>query len=151
MPEFDGKTNRFITFYVDTEDVKQAARLASITPEKGESLYRNRKVRAAIDARLEKVHNEQAKLLAKYRKVEVRFLDDRLVRAIEEGSKRGRTEALELGYQRTGLMRAGEFIGATSGGAAAGPMIYRALTVTKTEQTEQVEIIVPAQPEVGDY
>jgi hypothetical protein len=54
---------------------------------------------------------EQAKLIDKAKWLNTLFLDDQLVTAIERSAAEGETRALQMGYQRLGLMRDGEFLG----------------------------------------
>jgi hypothetical protein len=44
------------------------------------------------------------------KQLETLFLDDQLVTAIERGADKGDTRAIQMGYQRLGLMRNGEFL-----------------------------------------
>ena len=146
---FSGRINRFISHYVNHEDLRKAATLSGLQVEEAERIYKRKEVRAEIDKRLNVVHNQQAKLIAKYKTVEVNFLDDQLVRTIKRAGERGDAKALIVGYQRLGMFRDGEFIGAPKavdpGGAGSQdrPMIFRAVerTVTRTEQvTERAEL-----------
>lgn len=145
---FSGSTNRFISYYSDFEDLAKAALHVGISLNAAKRLYRDKDVRAEIDRRLDKIHNEEAKLKAKARQVTVLYLDDRLVEAVKQGAAKGDIKALELGYRRIGIFRDGEFLGVpradqTTPKADAQPMIYRAMerTVTRTEQvTERAEL-----------
>lgn len=154
-PILPGKVARFINYYCEDEDVPIAALRAGITTSKGMSLLRRRDVKKAVNDRLDVIHTEQAKLLAKHRnKVTIPLLDDALVTAIEKGSRRGDTAALMLGYQRVGMMREREFIGVThpsqalagATGQRSSP-IYRAERITHTTTvTERAEVEGAAAP-----
>lgn len=148
---FSGSTNRFIAYYTDFEDLPKAATHAGLSLTAATKLYRDKAVRAEIDRRLDKLHGEQAKLIAKARQVTTLYLDDRLVEAVKHGAAKGDTKALELGYRRVGMFRDGEFLGVpradqtTPKADAQQNMIYRATaverTVTRTEQvTERAEL-----------
>jgi len=54
---------------------------------------------------------DQVKLIDTDRWLKVRFLDDQLVTSIEWGAAKGDIRAIQMGYQRLGLMRNGEFLG----------------------------------------
>jgi hypothetical protein len=51
------------------------------------------------------------KLIDKAKWLQTLFLDAQLVTSIERGAAKGETRALQMGYQRLGLMRDGEFLG----------------------------------------
>lgn len=151
---FSGSINRFVSYYVDLEDLAKAAIQTGLSFSAAQKLYRDKAVRAEIDRRLDKLHGEEAKLRAKARQITVIYLDDKLVEAVKHGAAKGDTKALELGYQRVGMYRDGEFLGVPRADqvtpkADAQPMIYRAMerTVTRTEQvTERAELgAEPAQ------
>jgi hypothetical protein len=140
--------NRFISYYCQFEDLKKVAIYCGISDNKAQELYRNKTVREQIDKRLDKIHDEQAKLIAKSRKVDTMFLDDKLVEAVKKGAARGDVKALELGYRRVGIFREGEFMGApqdpnTPMNPALAP-IFRAERITTSTVTERIEGTVPA-------
>jgi hypothetical protein len=53
---------------------------------------------------------EQAKLIDKAKSLNALFLDAQLVTAIKRGAAKGDTRAIQMGYQRLGMMRDGEFL-----------------------------------------
>jgi hypothetical protein len=53
---------------------------------------------------------EQAKLIDKVKWLNTLFLDAQLVTAIKRGAAKGDIRAIQMGYQRLGLMRDGEFL-----------------------------------------
>ena len=54
---------------------------------------------------------EQAKLINKDKRLNTVSLDAQLVTAIRRGAAKGDVRAIQMGYQRLGLMRNGEFLG----------------------------------------
>lgn len=133
---------RFVDAYVSCRDLEKSAIEVGLDPEKGKSLYRRAVIRAEIDKRIAAVDAETAKLLAKRRVVTVEALDKNLmhivtmpVKALKEAPAlaTSKVRAIELGYQRVGLMIDGNFIPDGSSEAAKAteaPRIFRA-----TEQT----------------
>lgn len=149
--------NRFISYYCQFEDLKRVAAYCGISNDKAKGLYQNPTVRAEIDKRLDKIHTEQAKLIARSKKVDAMFLDDKLVEAVEKGAARGDTKALELGYRRVGIFREGEFMGQPPDpnqpvDPALAP-IFRAERITTNTVTERIEgtLPAPAAPKILDY
>jgi len=53
---------------------------------------------------------EQARLIDKAKWLNTLFLDAQLVTAIKRGAAKGDIRAIQMGYQRLGLMRDGEFL-----------------------------------------
>jgi len=64
---------------------------------------------------------DRTKLLKKAGWLDILVLDEQLVTAIEQGAARGDVRAIEIGYQRLGLMRDGEFLGLCKGSPAISP------------------------------
>jgi len=54
---------------------------------------------------------EQAKLIDQAKSLNTLLLDAQLVTAIKRGAAKGDIRAIQMGYQRLGLMRDGEFLG----------------------------------------
>jgi hypothetical protein len=63
---------------------------------------------------------EQAKLIDNAKWLNTLFLDAQLVMAIERCAAKGDISAIQMGYQRLGLIRDGEFLGHATPKAAAG-------------------------------
>jgi len=132
---------RFIFFYVNERDLQLAATKAGLEPEMGERLYREPKVRAAIEKKIHLVDVEHAKLAAQALSLNVSLLDASLAEEVKN-KKSGavRMRAIELGYKRTGVMRDGEFVLAPDPDAARkAPSIYQSRqTILRRTVTEEM-------------
>lgn len=138
-----GKEKRFIQVYTECEDLEEVRKRLDLTKNAAKAFWKKHKVE--IERRLDKVHDYQAKLLAKAAILQAPFLDEHLVVAVKKGAARGDIRALELGYQRLQLLRDGNFIGwkdpdkaHENAGQPAQPPIFRVeRTVTRTEQVTE--------------
>lgn len=134
------QVQRFIMNYVNCRDLKEAACRVSLMPEMGERLFKEPKVRAAIQKRINIVEIEMLKQTAKAHLLTVPLLDASLVEEVKS-RKNGhiRIRAIELGYKRTGMIRDGEFYVAPDPNVNKNaPSIYRAqqTTLRQTVTTE---------------
>ncbi len=151
---FSSQVLRFIDAYVQCQDLDKAAVQAAYHEEMGRKLWKRPLVRAEIERRLEAVNGETAKIVAKKRIVTVDALDRNLMRIVSLPVKTlkeiptlaaSKVKAIEIGYQRTGLLIDGNFIpdaGTEAGSKSDSPRIYRAeeqsiIThqITETRQT----------------
>lgn len=146
------QVQRFITHYVNCRDLKEAACKVSLMPEMGEKLFKQPKVRTAIQKRINLVETEIAKQTAKAQLLTVPLLDASLVEEVKS-RKNGhiRIRAIELGYKRTGLIRDGEFYVAPDPNANKNaPSIYQSKQITMrrtvTEEVTQTMPTVAAEP-----
>jgi len=147
------QVQRFITYYVNCRDLKEAACKVALMPEMGEKLFKLPKVRAAIQKRINIVETEIAKQAAKAHMLTVPLLDASLVEEVKS-KKNGhiRIRAIELGYKRTGMIRDGEFYVAPDPNANRNaPSIYRAQQTTlrqtvTTELTHTNAQVAPVDP-----
>lgn len=144
---------KFVTMFVNYRDLKQAACLVGLDAKMGPVLYKEPKVRAAIDRKILLVDIEDAKVKAQANQLTVDRLDAALFEEVKS-KKNGhvRVRAIELGYRRRGMIREGEFYVApdpTKGNNA--PSMYRAhqTTLRQTVTTEvthtAAEVIPPTQ------
>lgn len=143
------EVQRFITQYVNCRDLKEAACRASLMPEMGERLFKQPRVRLAIQRRINLVEREMAALTAKAQLLTVPLLDASLVEEVKS-KKNGhiRIRAIELGYKRTGLIRDGEFYVAPDPNANRNaPSIYqsRQLTARRTVTEEVTETVTKVE------
>lgn len=149
---FEPAVNRFIVFFVDyDQDLARAAKTCRITVAKAKQFYRRPEVRVEIQKRLDVYLDEQAKLAAQSKKVDIRYLDSKLVIAVREGAKKGDIKALELGYERLGLRRDGNFMTQAQSTDQERPNIYRAIEQTVTQTVTQQVTQRLVESEIQDY
>lgn len=144
------QVQRFITFYVNHRDLKLAACQASLTPEMGERLYREEKVRTRIDKKILLIDVEEARLRARSNQLTVAKLDCTLLELLQKKELgHVRLKAAELGYRRTGLIKDGEFyVAPDPNHKQTGPSMYRAqqTTLRHTVTTEVVKTDAQVTP-----
>lgn len=144
------ETQRFVAYYVNCRDLKTAAATAGLMPEMGEKLFKQPKVKAAIQKRINLYEKELAAQAAKAHLLTVPLLDSALVEEVKS-RKNGhiRIRAIELGYKRTGLIRDGEFYVAPDPSSNKNaPSIYqsRQLTARRTVTEEVTETVTQVDP-----
>jgi hypothetical protein len=150
------QTQIFIAAYVNTRDLAEAAALARLDTKWGRILYKEPKVRAQIDRKINLIDVEDAKLKAQSNKLTADILDAALVQEVL--NKKGgqtRIRAIELGYRRKGLMREGEFYVAPDPVADRNaPSMYGSrqttLRRTVTEEVTHTEPAAPPPPTAND-
>lgn len=137
------QVQRFITFYVNHRDLKLAACQASLTPEMGERLYREEKVRTRIDKKILLIDVEEARLRARANQLTVDRLDCTVLELLTpKHPGLVRKQAAELGYKRIGLIRDGEFVGISKAGSSVGgAKTYGQLTTTTLRRTTTEEVV----------
>lgn len=150
----DPIVSKFVTLYVAHRDLQLAAAQVRLAPEMGARLYKNEKVREAIDRKIMLIDAEEAKLRAKANLLSVHRIDAALMDEIKRVDSR--KWSLRLGYERTGLIKGGEFYVAPDPNANKNaPSIYQARqTTTMRKVTEEVttETVVsaPALPKTEE-
>lgn len=104
---FDGTTNRFIVYYVETQDLRQSAKSCGITEQRGKLIYRKPDVRAEINRRLELYFQEAAYLRAQANHLDESLLDATLVELIENDDTPASVKAqlVATGYKKMGFMK----------------------------------------------
>lgn len=129
---------KFVTAYLNTNDLDKAAVEAGFQPEMGRHLYKRRAIRAEIDRRKAAVEGEVHKLIAKKKVVNIEALDKNLMQVVRIPAKElketpalaaSKVRAIELGYQRTGILIDGNFIpdaGSDANKPDEAPRIFRA-------------------------
>lgn len=157
----------FITSYLNTEDLEKAALNAGFEPQIGKQLYRRKAIREEIDRRMAAVKGHVEKLIAQRKVVTVDALDRNLMRVVSLPTKAikeapalaaSKVRAIELGYQRTGILIDGNFIpdaGSDANKPDEAPRIFRATEqsiithqVTETHQTVTTRAVAGATPPV---
>lgn len=139
---------KFVTMYVNYRDLKQAACLVGLDAKMGAILYKEPKVRAAIDRKILLVDIEDAKVKAQANRLTVDQLDAALFEEVKS-KKNGhiRVRAIELGYRRTGLIRDGEFyVAPDPNNSKNAPSIYQRQMKRTTEQITETVVIAPVHP-----
>jgi hypothetical protein len=152
VTRFPANVQRFIQVYVGCRDKEKAALRSGFEAEAGDKLLSKKPIRAEIERKIRIIDLETAKLTAQANKLQVELIDSELVKTIKISAKTGGTtkvKAMELGYERLGILRDGAFVVIQEKENAA-PSIYRALHTTTvrqiTEVTEQRELQAPALP-----
>jgi hypothetical protein len=139
---------RFVDAYSECRDVAKSAVSAGYPSKAGTGLYRRKAVHEEIQRRMDTINGETAKLIAKKRIVNVDALDRNLMRVVTIPVKvlretptlaASKVRAIELGYQRTGMLLDGNFVPDGSSGPSKeqAPRIYR--PVEQTIITHQIE------------
>jgi hypothetical protein len=135
---FSAQISKFIDSYISTQDLEKAAVEARYQPEMGRQLWKRKSVREEIERRMAAIEGEVHKQIAKKRIVTVDALDKNLmqvVRLTKTDIKESPTlaaskvKAIELGYQRTGVLIDGNFIpdaGSEANKPDEAPRIFRA-------------------------
>lgn len=146
---FSAQICKFIDKYIDLQDLDKAAVEAGFEPEMGRMLWRRLPVREEIESRLAAVKSEVHKLIAKKKVVNIESLDKNLMQLVRipmkdlkespalAATKKG---AIELGYQRTGILIDGNFIpdaGSDANKPDEAPRIFR--TTEQSIITHQIE------------
>lgn len=143
----NAKVQRAIEHYVDCRDIDRAEELAGM--EKGDfaRAFKRSEVQEIINRKIEAVDQAVAIARANARTLTVDHLDEKLVEAIDAGIKKGDVKAIELGYERIGMRRDGNFMTQAQSSEQTRPMVYRVLeqTVTRTEQYTQRQIESPVE------
>lgn len=138
---------KFVDAYVHLRDIKEASKEVGILLGEGRKLWADPKVKAEIDRRMESVAKETDKLIAKKRVVNVEQLDQHLMQVVTLPRKSlkesptlaaSKVKAIELGYQRVGLLYDNNFVpdAASAPTAEEAPRIFRA--TERTILTHQV-------------
>lgn len=148
------QVQRFVTFYVGTRDLKEAACKANLQPEMGEKLYKNDRVRKLIDHQILLANVESAKLRAKANMLTVDRVDAALVGQIQK-KDRVPPEMFKIAYGRVGLLKDGEFyIAPDPNQTKTQPGIYQRQTTarrTVTEELTRTETVVDPIFAVQEY
>ncbi len=145
---------RFIDAYCACRDVKRAAIEAGYGSKDGAGLYRRAAVHAEIARRLGNIEGEVDKIIAKKRVVNVEALDRELMQVVRIPRKTleatpslatPKVNAIELGYQRVGLLLDGNFVPDASSGPTQqeAPRIYRPAeqTIITHQITETRQVV----------
>lgn len=154
----------FITAYLESNDLEKAAVAAGYQPEMGRVLYKRRLIRAEIDRRKSAVEAEVHHQIAKRRIVTVDALDRSLMKVVRLSKADIKVapslaapvvRAIELGYQRTGILIDGNFIpdaGTEANKPDEAPRIFRATEqsiithqITETRQTVTTRAVEASQ------
>jgi hypothetical protein len=150
---------RFIDAYCACRDVKRAAIEAGYGSKDGPGLYRRAAVHAEITRRLGNIEGEVDKIIAKKRVVNVEALDRELMQVVRIPRKTleatpslatPKVNAIELGYQRVGLLLDGNFVPDASSGPThqEAPRIYRPAeqTIITHQITETRQVVRQTAP-----
>ena len=150
---------RFIDAYCACRDVKRAATEAGFASKDGAGLYRRAAVHAEITRRLGNIEGEVDKIIAKKRVVNVEALDRELMQVVRIPRKTleatpslatPKVNAIELGYQRVGLLLDGNFVPDASSGPTQqeAPRIYRPAeqTIITHQITETRQVVRQTAP-----
>ncbi len=150
---------RFIDAYCACRDVKRAAIEAGYGSKDGAGLYRRAAVHAEIARRLGNIEGEVDKIIAKKRVVNVEALDRELMQVVRIPRKTleatpslatPKVNAIELGYQRVGLLLDGNFVPDASSGPTQqeAPRIYRPAeqTIITHQITETRQVVRQTAP-----
>jgi hypothetical protein len=162
---FSAQIQKFIDAFVQCQDLDKAAIEASATPEQGRIWWRRLPIKEEIQRRLDNVKSEVDKIVAKRRIVTVDALDTNLMRVVSLTKKdikesptlaASKVKAIELGYQRTGILIDGNFIPdawTEANKADEAPRIFRAAEqsiithqITETHQTVTTRAVAGAVP-----
>lgn len=162
---FSAQICKFVDAYIGCQDLDKSAIEAGFQAEMGRVLWRRLPVREEIERRLESIKKETDKIIAKRRVVNVEALDKNLMQVVTIPRKilqetptlaASKVKAIELGYQRTGLLLDGNFVPDASSGPAKDetPRIYRAqeqsIITHQITETRQVvtsrSVEAPAPP-----
>jgi hypothetical protein len=158
-PPLEPQLLRFVDAYCACRDVKRAALEAGFAAKDGAGLYRRAGVHAEITRRLGNIEAVVDKEIAKKRVVNVEALDKNLMQLVTiskkdfkeapalAASKKG---AIELGYQRVGILLDGNFVPDASSGPQAeqAPRIYRPAeqTIITHSITETRQVVTSRAP-----
>lgn len=144
---------KFVDAYLSYRDVSKAAVEAGFPSKAGSGLYRRKAIHEEIQRRMSSIDGEVDKIIAKKRMVNVESLDKNLMQIVTIPRKTlietpqlaaSKVKAIELGYQRVGLLLDGNFVPDASSGPEKQetPRIYRSAEqtiithqITETHQT----------------
>lgn len=159
---------KFICAYLNTLDLEKASIEAGLQPETGRALYKRPAIRSEIERRKKAIESEVHHQIAKKRIVTVDALDRSLMRVATFSKKELKETpalaapmraAIELGYQRTGILVDGNFVpdaGTEVGKPDEAPRIYRSseqsilthqIETRQIVTTREVTVAAPAKPE----
>jgi hypothetical protein len=149
----DPQLLKFVDAYLSYRDVGKAAVEAGYQSKAGAGIYRRKAVHDEIQRRMAGIDGEVDKIIAKKRMVNVEALDKNLMQVVTIPRKTlietpqlaaSKVKAIELGYQRVGLLLDGNFVPDASSGPEKqeAPRIYRSAEqtiithqITETHQT----------------
>jgi hypothetical protein len=163
---FSAQILKFIDAMVMVRDEGKAAVEAGAEPEQGHIWMRRLPVKEEVERRMKSVEHEVDKAIAKKRIVTVEALDKNLMQVVKLSRAdvkesptlaTSKVKAIELGYQRTGILIDGNFIpDAGSDSSAKGnsaPRIFRASEqsiithqITETHQTVTTRAVAATVP-----
>lgn len=159
---------KFICAYLNTLDLEKASIEAGLQPETGRALYKRPAIRSEIERRKKAIESEVHSQIAKKRVVGVDALDKNLMQVVRLAKKdlvespalaASKVKAIELGYQRVGLLVDGNFVpdaGTEVGKPDEAPRIYRSseqsilthqIETRQIVTTREVTVAAPAKPE----
>jgi hypothetical protein len=149
----DPQLLKFVDAYLSYRDVSKAAVEAGYQSKAGAGIYRRKAVHDEIQRRMASIDGEVDKIIAKKRVVNVEALDKNLMQVVTISKATikevpqlaaSKVKAIELGYQRVGLLLDGNFVPDASSGPEKqeAPRIYRSAEqtiithqITETHQT----------------
>ena len=155
---FSKAHEKFIDTMVHDGDPKKSAIAAGYCPTGYRNLLKNPRILAEIDRRKDNVHAEMDRITAKKRIVTVDELDTQLMVLVNADVEKyptlapSKARALELGYQRAGVLVDGTFIPDQPIGPAPEelPRIFRASetrmlthTIETRQEVTQRQVAVP--------
>lgn len=141
---------RFIGFYMNSFDLKEAACKIGLAPEAGEKLFKVPRIKDAIQRRVNLLEGERSRLKAKAELLTVDLLDASLCEEVKsKNNGHIRVRAIELGYRRTGLIRDGEFVGVQqSRGTGNSAKTYGQIHTTTIRKTTTEELVQSSETAV---
>ena len=157
-PPMSAQEYKFVDAYCAHRDVGKAAIEAGYASKDGQGLYRRKAIHEEITNRMGNITAEVDKQLAKKRVVNVEMLDKSLMEVVRIPRKTlldtpalatPKVKAIELGYQRVGLLIDGNFVPDSSSGPSQqeAPRIYRAQEQTIiTHQITETRQVVTSRP-----
>jgi hypothetical protein len=159
-PPLTAKEYKFVDAYCSYRDVEKAAVEAGYASKAGVGLYRRKPIHELITERMGNITAEADKQLAKKRVVNVEMLDKSLMEVVRIPRKTlietptlatPKVKAIELGYQRVGLLIDGNFVPDASSGPSQqeAPRIYRAQeqTIITHQITETHQVVTQRAPD----
>lgn len=139
----------FCFFYEDTGSAHKAAELAGLHPKTGYYLLKQPHIQAFRPTAAAKMLDEAVKYVSKKTHIAVELLDRELIKAIKQKNGHVKNEALEIGYQRVGVLerKGSTNVSATANAAAAAQagstmkQIYKSKWLQDTESQIEKELI----------
>ena len=159
-PPLSAEEYKFVDAYCACRDVAKAAVEAGFPSKAGAGLYRRKVIHDEITKRMQAITSEVNVQIAKKRVVNVEALDKNLMQLVTISRKdfkeapalaTAKRGAIELGYQRTGMLLDGNFVPDAGSGPSKDetPRIYRPAeqTIITHQITETRQVVTNRAPD----